>query len=152
MGCISDLKVDVDIQDQERYPYVIGSSDKLILAVIVYNIDGDPAYKPRLKIRYPKSLQVAKRVCEESEAEDYGLLSCHLPGPILRSGNQTLKVEFDAKVLFGGIPKLEFNIEANSDSEEINNGNNRKLFSQELKTQADLEMVGNLKTKNVTFM
>merc|ERR1719369_1666315 len=150
--CISDLKVDAFMQDQERYPYVIGSSDKLVLVVIVYNIDGEPAYKPRVKIRYPKSLQLTKRVCEQSEADDYGLLSCHLPGPILLSGSQKLYVEFDAKVLFGGIPKLEFSIEANSDSEEINSGNNRELFSQELRTQADLEMVGNLKTKNVTFM
>ena len=88
--CISDLKVEAYMQDQERYPYVIGSSDKLTFGVIVSNIDGEPAYKPTLQIKYPKSLQLSKSVvyCEQSEAEDYGRLSCHLPGPILPSESQ----------------------------------------------------------------
>ena len=88
--CISDLQVESYVADQERGPYVIGSTKKLVLGVIVSNQAGEPAYAPNVLIKYPKSLQLVKSVhnCEQSEAEDYGRLSCRLPGPILESKEQ----------------------------------------------------------------
>ena len=49
-----------------------------------------------------------------------------------------LVVEFDATTLFGGIPKLEFIVEVTSDSDEINNMNNKVDFIQvEVKAFSD---------------
>ena len=88
--CISDLKVEAYMEDQERSPYVIGSSDKLALGVIVSNINGEPAYMSVLQVKYPKSLQLSKSVhnCKQSEAEDYGRLSCYLTNPLPSAGSQ----------------------------------------------------------------
>ena len=44
--------------------------------------------------------------------------------------------------LVGGSPDLVFDVNVTSNSNDINQGDNRVLLKQNLKTEADLEMVG----------
>ena len=44
--------------------------------------------------------------------------------------------------LVGGSPDLVFDVTVTSNSNDINQGDNRVLLKQNLKTEADLEMVG----------
>ena len=88
--CKSDLKLDVFMKDYETEPYfVIGSSKKLTIAVLVENIYGEPAYAPSVEIVYPPKLKLSQIVsgCEGRESQNR--LTCRLPGPIFM--NQGVK-------------------------------------------------------------
>ena len=95
--CKSDLGLDVFMKDLESEPgYVIGSTSKLVLGVIVNNkINGEPAYKPAISLVYPAKLKLSQLIAncnEKSEEEDPSKperrLTCLLNGPIF-PGDQT---------------------------------------------------------------
>ena len=88
--CISDLEVEVFMSGQEGAPYTIGSTEKLVVGVVVTNLGTEPAYMAVAKLKYPKSLHLAKSVqnCKQSEAEYYGLLLCYLNNPLQAEHNQ----------------------------------------------------------------
>ena len=87
--CKSDLGLDVFMKDMESEPgYVIGSTSKLVLGVIVNNkINGEPAYKPTISIVYPFKLKLSQSIAncnEKNEGPDRTerRLVCGVNGPI----------------------------------------------------------------------
>ena len=47
--------------------------------------------------------------------------------------------------------ELKFSVSTSSNSQEINNANNRLDFTQELQTEADLEMIGSSEPKQLSI-
>ena len=90
--CLSDLRVGLYIKDLGKdQPYLIGSSDGLVLGVTVENgMEGEPAYLPSLTVRYPISLQLKQELssCQHRQTPQHGLLVCSLTGPIVPGGRQ----------------------------------------------------------------
>ena len=82
--CQSDLGLEVTInQLSEAESFVIGSSPLLSVAVTVQNtMQGEPAYLPRLTLKYPKLLELKQDLssCHHRDTPQYGLLACSLPG------------------------------------------------------------------------
>ena len=64
----------------------------------------------------------------------------------------SLSIPLDATALYGGIEKLQFNVSTSSVSEELDNNNNNLDFRLQLKTEADLEMIGNSQPKELNLM
>ena len=85
--CQSDLRLMAVIKGQEEdKPYVIGSSDRLVLELTVENgLEAEPAYLPSLTVRYPAILQLKQELspCQHRHSPQHGLLVCSLPGPLL---------------------------------------------------------------------
>ena len=95
--CRSDLDVDVFMEGLETEPhYVIGSSARINLVVIVSNKDlGEPAYKPAVTVKYPGSLQLSQQIdgCvqknpDQSDSTQEQTLNCLLSGPIFPGDNK----------------------------------------------------------------
>ena len=95
--CRSDLDLDVFMEGLETEPhYVIGSSARINLAVIVSNKDeGEPAYKPAVTVKYPGNLQLSQQIdgCvqknpDPSDSAQEQTLNCLLSGPIFPGDNK----------------------------------------------------------------
>ena len=95
--CRSDLDLDVFMEGLETEPhYVIGSSARINLAVIVSNKDeGEPAYKPAVTVKYPGNLQLSQQIdgCvqknpDPSDSGQEQTLNCLLSGPIFPGDNK----------------------------------------------------------------
>ena len=90
--CQSDLGLELTInQLSEAESFVIGSSDLLVVVVTVENtMEGEPAYLPRLSLKYPLilGLKQALSSCHHRETPQSGILACSLPGPLLPGGRQ----------------------------------------------------------------
>ena len=93
--CRSDLDLDVFMEGLETEPYyVIGSSARINLAVIVSNKDvGEPAYKPAVTVKYPGNLQLSQQIdgCVQKNPDDSfqeQTLNCLLSGPIFPGDNK----------------------------------------------------------------
>ena len=90
--CQSDLGLELSInQLAEGEAFVIGSSALLVLEVTVQNtMEGEPAYLPRLSLRFPRVLELKQALssCNHRETPRGGILACSLPGPLLPGGRQ----------------------------------------------------------------
>ena len=95
--CRSDLDLDVFMEGLETEPhYVIGSSARITLAVIVSNKDqGEPAYKPAVTVKYPGNLQLSQQIdgCvqrnpDPSDSSQEQTLNCLMSGPIFPGDNK----------------------------------------------------------------
>ena len=93
--CQSDLRVGLNIAGQERgRPYVIGSTERLVLEVTVENSmedQSEPAYLPSVSVRYPNILQLKQELsssCQHRQTPHHGLLVCTLAGPLLPGARQ----------------------------------------------------------------
>ena len=132
--CQSDLAVDLFLQDQEHGPFVIGSSNLLKLTFIASNQDGEPAYKPLVRLRLPDSLALTKIPPECSFLDGVSMedkqLQCRLYSPLLPGAPQRKTVELDASGLYGGIQRLNFTVELSSDSKDTNTADNYKVLLQ----------------------
>ena len=95
--CQSDLGLEVTInQLSEAESFVIGSSDLLVVVVTVENtMQGEPAYLPRLSLKYPLilGLKQALSSCNHRETPQSGILACSLPGPLLPGDRQRWATE-----------------------------------------------------------
>ena len=86
--CQSDLFLDVKInQLAEGEAFVIGSSPVLLVSVSLQNTrEGEPAYLPRLSVKYPGVVELKQEI---SSCYQHGLqLDCSLPGPIMPGDSQ----------------------------------------------------------------
>ena len=96
--CQSDLGLELTInQLTQAESFVIGSSAQLVLAVTVQNtMEGEPAYLPRLTLKYPNILELKQSLssCHQRDTPQYGVLACSLPGPILPGDRQRSVSQF----------------------------------------------------------
>ena len=58
----------------------------------------------------------------------------------------------DATGLYGGVERLQFNVSTSSVSEELDSSNNNLDFRLQLRTEADLEMIGNSQPKELNIL
>ena len=88
--CRSDLTLDAFMKDMEREPYfVIGSSSKMVVSVIVKNQEeSEPAYKPKVIIKYPASLKISQLIVDCGDNEEDKILTCYFPGPLLQGADR----------------------------------------------------------------
>lgn len=145
--CESDLSTSAEVLESGDDGFVIGGTEKLTLVVKVANLEGEPAYRPRLNIQYPGSLKLTRDIsgCVQTELDDHNRLFCNLPSPLVGNNQLRFDVELDGGLLFAGIPKLEFNINVESESTEINPRNNKFTLVEQLISIVDVEMIGPVK-------
>ncbi|XP_023336716.1 uncharacterized protein LOC111707791 [Eurytemora carolleeae] len=78
--CRYDLSLFASVLENEAEGFIIGKYGRLTLEIMINHESGEPAYRPRLNIRFPKSLELIRDIssCSLKELEDSKLLVCNL--------------------------------------------------------------------------
>ncbi|XP_065200143.1 integrin alpha-PS1 isoform X2 [Planococcus citri] len=133
--------------DPNMYQLALGERKSLIMNVTINN-SGESAYQAQLFVQFPKQVTYNQaylindkdRYICHSKLDTY--VVCSLGNPLKQSAHLDLQIEFDLENVNGSEPLLEFNITANTTSNDRNAASNNLKFKVRVVEKLQLSING----------